>query len=61
MLKLTIAILAFAVAGCAMPMWTSDAAAVQSQFGMPVRTMPGGEPVTARDWNCKCHCKSCFQ
>jgi hypothetical protein len=60
-LKLAVAVAAFAAAGCAMPNAPMDAAVVQSQFGVPVTTPFTGDPVTGRNWNCRCHCKSCYQ
>jgi len=61
-LKLTFAAAALALGGCAFPTWTPDAAPVYTQPGNnPVTSPFASGPVSARDWACKCHCKSCFQ
>lgn len=54
-LKLTVAMFAFAVAGCAGTLPSTppvDAVAAKSRFDVPVQTQFGGR-VTGRDWNCK--------
>ena len=60
-LKLAIATLAFAAAGCAGDPMTSassgatlavDAAPVRTLSGDPVTSGPERAPVTGRDWNC---------
>lgn len=54
--KLAVAVVAFAVAGCAgtlPPTSPADAVVVLSQFGVPVRSSFTNDPVTGRDWNCR--------
>jgi hypothetical protein len=52
---------AIALAGCTFPVWQPDAAVVVLQGGQPVTNPYTKDPVTGRDWACKCHCKACLQ
>ena len=62
-MKLAVAALALAASGCVFLEWKPDAAPVYTQPGNNPVTGPfSKDPVTARDWACKCHCpKGCLQ